>query len=139
MHHELSADAGAPRLPAGLAEKIAGVKRLIDAASTLGEAEAAAAAFQRPLRKHNPTEAEAATARGRTHDSAAYVLLRVRVAPSVTKGEPWRRALFHTLAHFGFCTAIFAGTGGNDLLVVGRPADIAAVQAVFWSLVPAAE
>src|SRR5262249_29113628 len=102
MHHELSADAGAPRLPAGLAEKIAGVKRLIDAASTLGEAEAAAAAFQRLLLKHNLTEAEAAaaTAQGRTHDSAAYVLLRVRVAPSVTKGEPWRRALFHTLAHF---------------------------------------
>jgi hypothetical protein len=115
------------------AEKFEKIMRLMDAAGSEGEAQAAAAAFQRLLLRHGVEEAEARRAAGTLGQAEEIVMRWVQIAPARHKYIGWRLSLMSTLAHFGLCRVFTGGKGyaKHHVMLLGRPTDLVAIVQMF--------
>lgn len=116
-----------------LRSRLEKIRRLMEAAGTVGEAESAAAAFQRLILKHNLTEEDL---KGLGEErSEAYGGLFIRVAPDRKPGIQWRLNLVYVLAEYSFCAFIRYGVHGATGVIVGQSSNQEAVKSMFQSTV----
>lgn len=120
-----------------LAGKIERVRELMERAGTPAEAEAAAAAFQRLIMRHELSEEEARTLTGSRRDEV--VLRRVRLWPAGRQGVTWRFHLMIVLTRFNFCRLYREGPAGADVLVIGTEKNLDAVTRLYQMTEPAFE
>lgn len=118
-------------------EKLAGVKRLMEAAGSVGEAEAAAAAMQRLILRHNLT-AEDLLGLGE-QAKEGYEGLYFRVGPDHSQGLQWRLNLIYVLARYNFCVFIRYGHHGGHGIIVGQPSNQEAIVEMFHATVATIE
>lgn len=117
--------------------KLEKIARLMEAAGTPGEAEAAAAAFQRLVMKMNLT-AEDLKGLGKD-DGAEYVSQTVIVAPEGKTGVTWRVYLLNAVARYNFCQAIRVGAHGGRMYLVGQRRNVEAVMSMYVTMGPVFE
>lgn len=118
-------------------KKLQDIKKLMEAAGTIGEAEAAATAMQRLVLKHNLTT-EDLTSLGKS-TKEEYEAGFIRVAPDRKPGIQWRLNLLYVLAEYNFCAFIRLGHHGATGYVVGQPSNQEAVRTMFESTVGTVE
>lgn len=105
------------------AEKFEKILNLMDKAGSEGEAQAAAAAFQRLLIKHGVDEMEARRAAGTTNQTEKPVVRWVTLTTPRSHETAFLATLLTTVTHFSFCKAYSRGTR-DRMMVMGRPSDI---------------
>lgn len=110
-------------------KKLEDVKRLMEAAGTVGEAEAAAAAMQRLIFRYNISEEDLAGLGKSTKEE--YDVGFIRVAPDKKPGIQWRLNLLYVLCDYNFCSFIRYGHHGATGVIVGQPTNQTAVQEMF--------
>lgn len=118
-------------------KRLEDIQRLMSAAGSVGEAEAAAAAFQRLIFKHNITAEDLAGLGQQKRE--AYEGLFIRVAPERKPGIQWRLNLVYVLARYNFCAFIRYGHHGSTGVIVGQPSNQEGVRAMFDSTVDTVE
>lgn len=120
-----------------LLEKLEKIQRLMENAGTPGEAEAAAAAFSRLLLKHNIDARDLENQGHRV--KSKYILYPIQLMENGKPGLTWRVFLVHVLAKYNFCEAIRHGAHGARMFLVGEPENIAAIERLFFMMVPTFE
>lgn len=117
-----------------LKSRLEKIQRLMEGATSVGEAEAAAAAFQRLVMKHNVEAAELESLGTSTED--AFIFEHMDVTETQKTGIRWRLSLLHTLAKFNFCMIVRDYYLDGGLTIVGKESNVRAVQAMFLTMVP---
>lgn len=121
-------------------KQIEDIIRLMDGATTEGEAQAAAAALQRKLLKENLTLEEARKNMADGEVLATEVIIKgVRLAEPGERGLTWKIYLITAVARFNFCKCLRVGKHGGDVYLVGTELNIAHVRQTFEHLVPVFE
>lgn len=115
-----------------LRAKLDGAQRLMEQASTEGEAQAAAAAFQRLVTRFQ-LQAEDLQNLGTTA-KAKYVCQSVRLGEKRETGIYWRSQLLATLAHFNWCQVVLHSDTQAIVDIVGTQESIDLVGRIFISL-----
>lgn len=118
-------------------KKLENIRHLMEAAGTVGEAEAAATAMQRMILKHNLT-AEDLEGLGK-QEREGYEGLFIRVAPDRKPGIQWRLNLLYLLSEYSFCAFIRYGIHGATGMIVGQPSNQEAVRVMFQATVETVE
>ena len=120
-----------------LRDKIANIKELMARAATVGEAEAAAAAMQRLVLRHNlqPEDIDSST----KSEKEEYASNFIRVGEPRSPGLQWKINLIRVLASADFCTFIRYGDHGGDGVLVGQPSNQEIVRQMFETTVPTVE
>lgn len=118
-------------------EKLEKIQALIEGAKSQGEAEAAAAAFQRLVLRHN-LSAEDLNKLGQT-EREPYGTIYVTVAKSGETGVTWKVYLLWSLANLHFVAAIRQGNHGATFQLIGQETNIEALRALFDTLVTVGE
>lgn len=114
-------------------KKLVDIKKLMDAAGSVGEAEAAAAAMQRLVLKHNVDAAEL-EALGQ-EEKEAYGGMPVHLWPKGKPGVAWRVYVFTTIAHYNFCTFVRTHSTGGDGVLIGQASNQEAVMLMYEAAV----
>ena len=121
-----------------LADKFIGVRKMMEQATTEGEAQAAAAAFQRLLVKNAVSEEEAMALGER--EKKPFVRIRIKVAEPRTPGISWKNTLIHILLENNFCRSYNPASGGwHEVFAIGKQENLDAVGKLFQVMVPAFE
>lgn len=107
-----------------LLSKLQKIKALMESPGTEAEAEAAAAALQRFLTRHQLD----ATDLDRSVDPPTYI--RQDVTPG---DDAWERLLIQVLARHNFCRFVYY-TGSPTGYLIGRPEDIQSVSSLYTEL-----
>jgi hypothetical protein len=116
-----------------LGEKLRKVRALIEGATSVAEAEAASAAWQRIVMRHNLDEAEAARVAGR--EPSAVNGRSVKVASRGAKEVVWKAQLLQTLAEFNLCRMYREESNSYaDVLIVGSEENIETVLEIWERL-----
>lgn len=114
--------------------KLEKILNLMDNAGTTGEAEAAAAAFQRLLLKANLTEADVRAKAG--EQKVGRIEIRnVSVGRKRERGVTWKHALLAVLTKYNFCDYVRAGAHGGDGYIVGETKNIDYVLTMYFQMV----
>lgn len=117
-------------MDSNLKDRLEKIQRLMENAGTVGEAEAAAAAFQRLVMKHNIDLAELGG-----DEPEEYVFDSIDLKETKATGLKWRTTLLNVLAKYNFCLLVVNGRlSGGRLTLVGKPANVAAVKAMFTTM-----
>src|SRR5690348_17337282 len=115
-----------------LTEKFEKIMALMDKAATEGEAQAAAAAFQRLLVKHGVEEMEVRRAAGTVLKGEQYTYRWITVAPPNSKDTGWKNSLLHALSRYSLCRSFNKGSGKqNEVCLLGLPSEIVALVQFF--------
>lgn len=117
-------------MDATIREKLEKVKRLMENAATVGEAEAAAAAMQRLILKHNLSVEEVASLDS-TQAREEYAADYFKVGDRKTQGLQWRINLIYMLSEYHFCAFIRYGHHGGEGIIVGQQTNKDAVRMMF--------
>lgn len=117
-----------------LKSRLEKIQSLMENAGTIGEAEAAAAAFQRLVMKHNLAAADLTDLGQGTDDP--YVFEYIDLREVMKTGIKWRLSLLHTLSKFNFCTTVRGHYQDGTLTIIGKESNVRAVQAMFSIMVP---
>ena len=110
-------------------KKLEDIKRLMEAAGTVGEAEAATAAMQRLMFRHNLTAEDLATLD--TSSKEEYSADFISVGDRKSRGLQWKLNLLYVLAEYNFCVFIRYGHHGGDGVLVGQQVNKDAVRMMF--------
>lgn len=119
-------------MDATLLGKLQKITRLIDRAGTPGEAEAAAAALNRLLLKHNLDEADVRKAKG-DPESPGIIIERISVG-GASKAYMWRWYLLGVIAKANLTEVVRDGATAVDGWVIGTKQNVAAVMDLFRHL-----
>lgn len=109
----------------------------MEAAGTVGEAEAATAAMQRLVLKHNLSAEDVDNLNTSTKET--YDADFIRVGDRKTQGLQWRLNLLYVLAEYNFCVFIRYGHHGGDGVLVGQKSNKDAVRMMLDVTVPTLE
>lgn len=109
------------------------IQALMENAGTVGEAEAAAQAFQRLVMRHN-LSAEELAGLGQA-EREAYMVKMVVLGGFNERGITWKRSLLTVIARFNFCDTIRYGTTGAMMAVIGQRTNIDAVETMYHTMV----
>lgn len=114
-----------------------GIKARMERAGTVHEAEAAAAAMQRMILKHNLTSEEV-TGLGKA-EREEYISQYIELGPKGTPGLQWRINLAYVMGEMNFCVFIREGVHGGTGWMVGQASNVEAAQVMFQSIAEANE
>lgn len=112
-----------------LSEKLQQIAELMEGAKTPGEAEAASAAFQRVLMRHNLDEATARASMGKSPNDV--IMDTVIFGAPRKPGNTWKSMFYNVLAKFNFCHFILVTGAPGKGFIVGEPQNIAATISLF--------
>ena len=112
-----------------LKDRLRKILHLMENAGSQGEAEAAAAAFQRMMLKYNLDDETVESLKAK---KSQFVTRWISIARPRTPGIGWRVSLYTVIARGQFCEVLLPGHGGwHNFWVVGEDANIDAVNAFF--------
>lgn len=120
-----------------LREKLGKIQRLMSAAGTVGEAEAAAAAMQRLVLKHNLDTADL-EGLGET-EREEYISRYIVLGSKGSSGLQWRINLAYVMGEMNFCAFIREGFHGGTGWMVGQASNVDAAEEMFKSIAEANE
>lgn len=130
-------------MDSNLIDRLEKIQRLIDGATTAGEAEAATAAFYRLLAKYNLDESVLNGKAG--SPKHGYDAVRYNVVSSDYSRIPaWKTALLNILAGHHFCKPVQMKRRDSvtnksypsvEMIIIGKPENIQAVTRLFERLV----
>ena len=114
-----------------------GIKSRMERAGSAAEAEAAAAAMQRMILKHN---LDAADLQGLGKErKEEYISRYIQLGPKGSSGLQWRINLAYTIGEMNFCAFIREGFHGGTGWMVGQASNVDAAEQMFKSIADANE
>ena len=114
-----------------------GIKSRMERAGTVAEAEAAAAAMQRMILKHNLDAADLENLGKQEREE--YISKYIILGKEKTQGLQWRVNLAYVMGEMNFCAFIRQGIHGAKGWMVGQASNVEAAEVMYVSIVDANE